>query len=95
MLITFCDRLENKLLIKYLEKKDKSIDTILFGKSGKLDSLGLVNLIITIKQKIEEKLCTAITTANERAMPQKIVRLEQFVLLTKIGILKEALHESY
>ncbi len=95
MLITFCDRLENKLLIKYLKKKDISIDAILFGKSGKLDSLGLVNLIITIEQKIEEKLGTTTTVAHERAMSKKIVRLEQFVLLTKIGILKEALYELY
>lgn len=65
MLITFCDRLENKLLIKYLKKKDKSIDTILFGRSGKLDSLELVNLIITIEQKIEEKLGTTITIADK------------------------------
>ena len=49
----------------------KSIDTDLFGRSGKLDSMGLVTLIVTTEQKIEEELGVSITIADERAMSQK------------------------
>jgi acyl carrier protein len=36
------------------EKLKKSVDTALFGSGGSLDSLGLVSLVTTIEQKIEE-----------------------------------------
>ena len=49
----------------------KSIDTVLFGNKGKLDSLGLVNLIVDIEQKIEEAFEIPITLADERALSQK------------------------
>ena len=48
----------------------KSPATILFGKKSTLDSLGLVSLIVTIEQKIEEQLGATITIADERAMSQ-------------------------
>ncbi len=50
---------------------EKSIDTDLFGRSGNLDSMGLVTLIVTTEQKIEEELGVSITIADERAMSQK------------------------
>jgi len=37
------------------QKLEKSFDTVLFGNRGKLDSLGLVSLVTTVEQKIEEK----------------------------------------
>lgn len=37
------------------EKIEKSANAALFGSGGKLDSLGLVSLITTVEQKIEEK----------------------------------------
>ncbi len=49
---------------------EKSTDTVLFGKSGKLDSLGLINLIATVEQKIQEEFKVKITLANETAMTQ-------------------------
>lgn len=49
---------------------EKSADTVLFGKSGKLDSLGLINLIATVEQKTEEEFKVKITLANETAMTQ-------------------------
>jgi acyl carrier protein len=51
---------------------EKSLDTRLFGKGGKLDSLGLVNLIVSIEEKIEEKFNATITLADERAMSREI-----------------------
>ncbi|MCK6622847.1 MAG: hypothetical protein HUU32_15915 [Calditrichaceae bacterium] len=53
------------------QQLEKSIHTVLFGESGKLDSLGLVNMIVTTEQKIEENFGIAITLADEKAMSQR------------------------
>jgi acyl carrier protein len=50
---------------------DKSPGTILFGKSGQLDSLGLVSLIVAVEQNIEDEFGVGITLADERAMSQQ------------------------
>ena len=47
---------------------DKSPDTILFGEEGRLDSLGLVSLIMEIEGQIQIDFDTTITLADERAM---------------------------
>lgn len=52
------------------QRLEKSIDAILFGKSGKLDSLGLVNLIVAVEEKIQEEFGVTVTLADERAMSQ-------------------------
>ena len=49
----------------------QSTKTVLFGKDGKLDSLGLVTLLVIIEQNIEDEFDVSITIANERAMSQK------------------------
>jgi len=38
------------------QRIEKSPTTVLFGKDGKLDSLGLANFIVIVEQKIEEVL---------------------------------------
>lgn len=43
----------------------------LFGKEGKLDSLGLVNLILAVEERISNELDLNITLADERAMSRK------------------------
>ena len=50
---------------------EKSTNTILFGEDGKLDSLGLVNLLVIIEQNIEDELQVIITLADERAISQR------------------------
>ena len=50
---------------------NKTDNTILFGKGGQLDSLGLVNLFVLIEQNIEDEFDVSITIADERAMSQK------------------------
>jgi len=50
------------------ERLDKSIDTALFGSGGKLDSLGLVSLVTTIEQKIEEGFGTIVTLLDDTAI---------------------------
>ena len=45
--------------------------TPLFGKSGILDSVGLVTLVIEIEEAIEEQFDVMISLADEKAMSQK------------------------
>ena len=49
----------------------QSTKTVLFGKDGKLDSLGLVSILVMIEQNIEDEFDVSITIADERAMSQK------------------------
>lgn len=47
---------------------EKSSETHLFGRKGKLDSLGLVSFIILLEQHIAEELGRGITLADEKAV---------------------------
>ena len=47
------------------QRLEKNLDTILIGEDGKIDSLGLVNLIVLIEQKIEEDFGIYISLADE------------------------------
>ena len=49
----------------------KNINEVIYGADGKLDSIGLVNLIVSIEEKIEDELGKSIVLADERAMSQK------------------------
>jgi D-alanine--poly(phosphoribitol) ligase subunit 2 len=52
------------------ERLGKSPDEALIGKDARLDSLGLVNLIVLVEEKIQQKFGVAITLVDERAMSQ-------------------------
>ena len=58
-----------------LNPKDKKITkgktTILYSKNGKIDSLGLVNLILAIEEKVFEQLNVNITLADDSAFSEK------------------------
>ena len=43
----------------------------LLGKFSKLDSFGLVNLIIVVEEKLHDRFDKSITLADERAMSQE------------------------
>lgn len=65
-------------------------DTIILGKRGKLDSLGLVSLLILVEEKIEEQFNTTVTLADEKAMaaqssPFRSVQTLAHYILKKIG----------
>ena len=60
----------NQLLPKD-QRLEKSIDTVLSGNLGQLDSIGLVNIIVATEQKIEEEFNVIITLADERAMSRE------------------------
>jgi len=53
---------------KHLEK---SPGTVLFGRAGNLDSLGLVQLIIGIEEKVEEEFGRPISIVDERTLSQQ------------------------
>jgi acyl carrier protein len=46
----------------------KSVDTPLFGRDSVLDSLGFVNLIVAMEDKVEEQFDKAVVLADERAL---------------------------
>ena len=50
---------------------EKRPEEVLFGKGGSLDSLDLVNLVVSIEHNIEDSFDTSIVLANEDAMSKK------------------------
>ncbi len=62
---------EMNLDLELSEKIEKKEDTVIFGIESALDSIGLVNFITIIEQKIEEETGRFITIADERAMSMK------------------------
>lgn len=44
--------------------------TVLFGKDGALDSMGLVTLIVAVEQAIEDRFDAGVGLADEKAMSQ-------------------------
>lgn len=65
----------------------KSPQAVLFGKNGRLDSLGLVSFIVEVEQELEDEFGVGITLADERAMSQKnspfltLQTLEEYISL--------------
>ena len=60
----------NKQLRK-AERLDKSQETVVSGDGSRLDSLGLVNLIVAAEQQIEQQYGVAITLADESILSQE------------------------
>ena len=50
---------------------EKSVETHLFGKQGKLDSIELVNFIVSLEQGVADKFGRAITLADEKAFSRE------------------------
>ena len=46
----------------------KNINTKIFGADSELDSLGLINLIVSVEQNVEDEFNIPITLADERAL---------------------------
>jgi hypothetical protein len=49
----------------------KAPETRLLGSQSVLDSMHLVNLIITIEREVEDAFCVALTLVDERALSMK------------------------
>ena len=52
------------------ERLAKSAEVALIGQDARLDSLGLVNLIVLVEEKIQQQFGIGITLVDERAMSQ-------------------------
>ena len=50
------------------EQLSKTEDTVILGPQAVLDSLGLVHLIVSLEQLVNDEMHTEITLADERAM---------------------------
>ena len=48
-----------------------SKDTIFVGDGSRLDSIGLINLIVTVEQNIEDIFDISLTLADEKALSQE------------------------
>ena len=46
----------------------KTEDTVILGHDSMIDSLGLVNLIVSLEQSVNDEMGVEITLADERAM---------------------------
>ena len=57
----------NRTLPKDRQMK-KSVDTVLFGPSGHLDSLGITLFIVAVEQKIEEALGTPVSLTQGKSI---------------------------
>lgn len=63
------DELNPQLEQRQQVVKDEA--TKLFGNGSTLDSLGLVNLILAVEQRISDDFEAAVTLADERAMSRR------------------------
>lgn len=73
---------ETNELLDEDQKLKKELSTKLYGPGSQLDSLELVNLVISVEQKIEEFYAVEITLADERVMQMKFnpfSNVERFV----------------
>lgn len=50
---------------------EKSRDTVLLGKASKIDSLGLVNLIVGAEEQVNDEFGVEVILVDERAVSQK------------------------
>ena len=76
----------NQQLLKE-QRLEKSIDTVLLGESGHLDSVGLVTLIVATEEKIEEEFGVSITLTDKRALSQKESPFKTIGMLTNYIVL--------
>lgn len=52
-------------------KLDKSPNTVIFGEKGKLDSLGIVNFIVALEDKIKENFGFEISLSDGKVISEK------------------------
>ncbi len=49
----------------------RSLEVVLLGAGGAVDSLGLVRLVMTVERRVEDDLGTAVSLTDEKAMSQR------------------------
>ena len=61
---------------------------VLLGKEGRLDSLGLVSLIIAVEQRLGQDFGVQLTLADEKALSQKNSPFRSLAALTDYALLR-------
>lgn len=54
--------------LRKAQRLEKSPDTVLSGAAAKLDSLGLLNLIVQVEQQVEQRCQVSVTLADDAAL---------------------------
>lgn len=62
---------------------DKSLDTPIHGSASDLDSLGLINFIIGVEERLERDLGTTVMLSDDRALSQDSNPFESVASLTE------------
>src|SRR5438445_13850018 len=57
--------------LPHAERLEKSEAAPLFGRDGRLDSLGLVNLVVAVEEKVRDAFSTDVSLTDERAMSHR------------------------
>jgi len=57
-------------ILKENSRLENKTDTVLYGHNSKLDSLGLVNLIVEVEQRLSDELNVTIDLTDEKALSQ-------------------------
>lgn len=70
ILSIICDEM-NALMEQDSVQGEINEETGIYGSSGRLDSMGLVSLLVAVEQAIEDEFDVEITIANAKAMSQK------------------------
>lgn len=95
------DRLENCVLmaVKELNEQlppeqqiEESARAKLFGHDAPLDSIGLVNLIVTVEEQLSDELEIEVTLANEKAMSRRTSPFQS--VETLIAFVEELIRED-
>ncbi|MGE0255528.1 MAG: hypothetical protein AB7N54_09755 [Alphaproteobacteria bacterium] len=74
--------------LKADRRLDKAPETQLFGDGGRLDSLGLVTLIVGVELRLGEAFGCPITLADERAMSMRNSPFRSVGTLADYGLVK-------
>ncbi len=73
---------------------EKSPGTELFGRTGRLDSLGFVTFIVALEQKVDREFGALISLTDERAMSRTVSPFKTVETLAEYvsGLLEEKLN---
>ena len=86
---------EVNVLLPEERQVGRTADSMLFGAEGGLDSISLVNLIVTVEQGIEEQFDATLVLADEKAMSRRtspfrtVATLQEYIA----NLLEEIPHE--
>jgi len=70
----------------------KSEDAMLFGPSGLLDSMGVVNLSVAVEEKVEKKFGVSVSLIGDEAMGEEVFPMESVQSL--IGYLAKSIKKD-